>query len=290
MSEPWEAIHTAADSQRPAFQRSLVAGLNAYRHNLDRDALRGLVGQGSTFRAIWDLVDHARARKELLEAARKALIRTAELGYRAEERSRAKTFRESFDLVNPETVAWVETYSLELITAIDDATREAIRALLLRSANGELTVDRVAKLIGESIGLTPTQAVAMENVERDAFDKALKAGKSVAQAQEMAGKAAERYRKAAIKMRAENIARTETLRAANAGQQALWNQHIKDGLLPVSAMKIWIVTPDDRLCPRCRQLRDLEAPVSEPFQTPEGEVDYPPLHPRCRCAMGISRL
>lgn len=292
MTEPWEHIHRAADAERPALKRAVLEALNGYRVDLDMDALRGLLGQSAGFREIWALFESARARvRENFEAAAKRSIdKATKAGYRAEARVSARRFVEGFDLVNPEMVAFIERYSLSLVTGIDDVTREALRALLLRAANGELTVDRLAKLIREAVGLTSAQTVAMQNVEADAFARAIKEGKSIARAQEIAGIASERYRNRAIRERAESIARTETMRAANAGQQMLWDQHIRDGLLPASAMKIWIITPDDRLCPRCRALRDLEAPVTEPFQTPEGEVEHPPLHPRCRCAMGISRL
>jgi hypothetical protein len=49
--------------------------------------------------------------------------------------------------------------------------------------------------------------------------------------------------------RAELIARTETMRASNEGQQEAWDQAVEEGLLTGNEQQEWIVTPDDRLCP-----------------------------------------
>lgn len=79
-----------------------------------------------------------------------------------------------------------------------------------------------------------------------------------------------------------------TIRAQNAGQQAVWRDYQRQGLLPKVARKVWIVTPDDRLdTVICRPMDGKEAFVEDDFDTPAGQMPYPPAHPRCRCAMGI---
>lgn len=89
-------------------------------------------------------------------------------------------------------------------------------------------------------------------------------------------------------VRAEEIARTETMTASNAGQQQAWSQAVDDGLLTGQEKQEWIVTPDDRLCPECEDMDGEQAGLDEPFHSREyGDVDVPPLHPRCRCTVGI---
>jgi hypothetical protein len=54
----------------------------------------------------------------------------------------------------------------------------------------------------------------------------------------------------------------------------------------------WIVTPDDRLCPICVRIPDMNPDgraIGDLFMTPEGPVDYPPApHPDCRCTVGLA--
>ena len=87
--------------------------------------------------------------------------------------------------------------------------------------------------------------------------------------------------------RAEVIARTETMRASNLGQQEAWNQAIDEGLLTGQEKKEWIATPDDRECDDCDDVDGQRVPIDGEFDTSEGSLDGPPLHPNCRCTVGI---
>lgn len=89
-------------------------------------------------------------------------------------------------------------------------------------------------------------------------------------------------------VRAEEIARTETMMASNVGQQEAWRQAADDDLLTGQEKQEWIVTPDDRLCPDCEDMDGEQAGLDDTFHSQEfGDVDGPPLHPRCRCTVGI---
>lgn len=87
--------------------------------------------------------------------------------------------------------------------------------------------------------------------------------------------------------RADNIARTETMTASNQGQLEAWDQATDAGLLNGDEKKEWIVTPDDRLCPICEPLDGQQVEMSGVFKTELGDVDAPPVHPRCRCTIGL---
>lgn len=87
--------------------------------------------------------------------------------------------------------------------------------------------------------------------------------------------------------RAELIARTETMRASNEGQQEAWDQAVEEGLLTGNEEQEWIVTPDDRLCPECEPFDAVTAALGGTFEADGTESDGPPLHPRCRCTLGL---
>lgn len=84
--------------------------------------------------------------------------------------------------------------------------------------------------------------------------------------------------------RAEVIARTESMMAANQGQREAWAQAADEGLLPVDAQREWIATSE--ACPECDALDGEVVGLDE--QYPNDGGDGPPAHPNCRCTEGIS--
>jgi len=85
------------------------------------------------------------------------------------------------------------------------------------------------------------------------------------------------------------IARTEMITAVNEGLQQSWQEAQDQGMLPKSAVKVWLTTPDDRQCPICEELDGQEQPLDGMFEVPgTGEfVSGPTAHPQCRCALAI---
>lgn len=75
--------------------------------------------------------------------------------------------------------------------------------------------------------------------------------------------------------RAEMIARTEVLRSTNFATQEAYRQS------NVVEAKEWLTSLD--ACEECQPLDGQTVPLNGKFVTPIGSVDYPPLHPRCRC-------
>jgi len=86
--------------------------------------------------------------------------------------------------------------------------------------------------------------------------------------------------------RAELIAHTETMRAANKGQREAWQQAQEDGYLEEGERRTWIVTDDDHLCEDCEPMDGEEAALDEDYDGDGG--DGPPLHPDCRCTEGLA--
>lgn len=84
--------------------------------------------------------------------------------------------------------------------------------------------------------------------------------------------------------RADLIARTETMDAANSGQAEAWAQAVDAGLLTGDEQREWIASDDAVLCDQCDELNGETTGLEELFS--DGS-DGPPAHPNCRCTEGL---
>lgn len=183
----------------------------------------------------------------------------------------------AFDRANPEAVKWARTRSADLITGITDTSRAAVRRIMTRALEGKLSPREAARMIRSTVGLTDLQADAVLALR----DKMVAQGRPASAIETQT----DRYAARLLRYRAETIARTETVAAANEGQLQLWKQAQQRGLLPGKVRRKWITTPDERLCPICKGLNGKTAPLDGPF--PGGFMN-PPAHPNCRCATGLA--
>lgn len=222
----------------------------------------------------------------------------------------------SFNLLDPEAVAFLQSHQFDLIRGIDDRTREAMRLAFILAFEVGVPPAAQARFLRAMVGLTPSQAQAVatfrENLltgtrgslgsalRRELRDKRFDATIRAAQASGQAIPAArieamtEGFARKFLSFRATNIARTETIRASNAGQQALWNQLADQGLINRTTIRrVWITTLDDRLCPICEPIPSMNVEgvlLNQPFVTPVGAILFPPAHPQCRCDVIIEEV
>lgn len=180
---------------------------------------------------------------------------------------------------NQEAAAWALQHVLEGRDNFTTAQRDNIREVISQANIEGMSPDEVADYIVMMVGLRADQVRAVGNFRQRLRDDGI--------AEERVRARGAKYADAQRRSRAQTIARTELIAAANGGQQGLWDRAIRQGALkPEAVRKIWIVTPDERLCPQCEPLGyQHPVPISQPF-THEG-VMHPPLHPNCRCAMGL---
>lgn len=215
----------------------------------------------------------------------------------------------SFDLLNPRVVEFIRRYNLELITLISSDVRDAIRQILFNAVRTGVAPAAQARLIRPMIGLTSRQAQAvmnyraaletgayrrtLDNVLRDkrydaATLRALREGSTLQRAQ--IDRMVARYAERQLKHRAEMIARTETIRAANQGQLETWRQAREQGLISDTMREHWITAHDERVCLICPEIPRMNpdgVAIGGMFRTPVGFVDGPPVHVMCRCSLGI---
>lgn len=182
----------------------------------------------------------------------------------------------AFDMTNPFAVTAARTGTGFLVREIVESQRFAIQGVIERAIVNGMPPREAAKHIREIVGLTSRQAMAIETYRDSLRAGGLSWGNT--------NRAADKYAARLLRERALTIARTETIRAANDGQLALWRQAQADGLIGPMTRKRWITTPDDRRCAACAAMHGQEVLLAETF----GGAGYgPPLHPKCRCAMAL---
>lgn len=188
---------------------------------------------------------------------------------------------EAAALTLPASLPWVEQYTGAQIVAITDTTRLAIRQLVREALSTGTSSGDLAQRIKAQIGLTPRQMQTVERL-RQRLAAEGKPGREIA-------RQLKRASQKALNARALNIARTESMAAANAGQQELWRHAARGGFMrPGDWERQWLTAQDERTCPICRPMNGQRRGLEEPFLAPGGEmVLFPPVHPACRCTITL---
>lgn len=220
-------------------------------------------------------------------------------------------FTASFNQVRDESVAYARQQAAELVTGIDQQTKGLISGIITQGQQGDLTWNQMADEIRPLIGLTPGDAQAAlryrATLRRMADDKrrGADAAETVTNRFTLSpwkggpldgrvDKLYQDYVGRLLRQRAVTIARTETIKAASAGEMISWQATIDDGGADgYLVTREWSTTRDDRACKLCLALdgQKRTTSVSEnarPRLADDGGfggVPHPPLHPRCRCVI-----
>jgi len=248
-----------------------------------------------------------------VESLREAVTATFAAGAKAAMSKLPKGLQAdiTFDLVNPRAVQFLRDYEFDLIRDISVGTRESIRDVMIRAFEEGMHPRVAAREIRQHIGLTEHQTAAVRRfqqalIDGDAatamrfklrdrrFDATLRAhiseGGLIADrtpfTPEQIQRMTDRYFERFLKHRSEAIARTETIRASNAGQHELWQQSIDDGLIdPRIVQRRWITARDERVCPICGPLHGTIVAFGEEFTSLQSVAEHPPIHVMCRCGL-----
>ena len=258
----WIVIQRMADDLEPVMKRAYLDAVERLRRFIDLVRLADAIERGDIGVVNLELTS-ASIQREFAEAAETLRRLTLEV-------MRFENLRLG-PMANPHAVLIANRQAARFVTRVGEETRTAIRAAIVEGVRGGASPAQVAKQIQVVVGLTERQTRAVENLRRKGATEAQVA----------------RYAKKLLKQRATTIARTETIAAANAGQQAAWQDAQRQGLLPRDIKRTWITTKDDRLCDHCRAVGGQVVGIDEPFRTPLGAVMNPPLHPNCRCAIAL---
>lgn len=205
-----------------------------------------------------------------------------------------------FRLENPRVREWAQVHAANLVVEIDGSTRQAIRDLIDDGLRLGKNPRALVSQISQVVGLTSRDAGAVARLMSGIED--------LRRAERMG----QRYANRLLRRRAENIARTEMLTATHRGQLEAWRRAADEGIIDrTRARRVWIVTPDERLCSECAVMRDQTVGFSDPFVATEEAAAFgisgreivvaetrpraepwadmtPPLHPSCRCRVELT--
>ncbi len=269
-------IQAIADRLEPTLRRQFLAAVEKLRRRISIDAIVKAIARGEVTIAITGAItdwprDLRPAVRTLNQVFASAAMATA---HQVRPLLRVPT---AFNLVNPLALEAADTRTSLLVREIGDETRRALQVTIRQAIETGQSPKVVARVIRSMVGLTERQAAAVMKYQLTLLAQGAEVTKAAV--------AAQRYSATLLNRRAEMIARTETVRASNDGQLEVWRRAQAQGLIALDAKKRWIVTPDDRLCPRCAPLQGIEVLLSMPFP---GGVLGPPLHPQCRCALRLA--
>jgi hypothetical protein len=282
--EDWRTVHRIADAGVPRLTKAIKDAWNYQQSKIDARALGDYLSRSGTTNIDWTAETvglHGALVTVGGDIAREvatALLPSLEAQVKATE-AYTDWLDLAFDLRFMAAEEFLQKYLPSLIVGITTQTQAAVRDIVLEGFRIGRHPYEMADNIKAIVGMTPAQLRAYR-----AFAANLMRSKLTAVRQEEALAA---YRDRAIELRAKNIARTETIRAANAGQRALWEDAVDNGLMGSGVMRKWIGTPDSRACEYCKDLWNEEVGLDEPWVKGKFVVMQPPFHPSCRCAMGL---
>lgn len=222
----------------------------------------------------------------------------------------------SFDSTSPRAAQLMADNRLRFITEFTETQRDATRAALTRAFNTGAGPREAAQAFSDSIGLTVQQEgyIAnrrdmLENLDRRALDSQLRDRRLDPQLENaielrrpltdlQIETQIERQRANAIDLRAETIARTESLTMLSIAQDEAIAQMVDDvpGLDSSNVTRVWNVTLDSRTREFHASMEGQEVGLDEPFVDGQGnelmypgDRDAPPETViNCRCTLTFS--
>jgi len=269
-----------ADKARPAFRRAIIEATEKVRAGINVRALSEAIDTGRGLDAI-SFEPGVAHLKRVLPALYRDLLEQSADAYgdwlKIEKASRRFGAARRLDVTDPYVTEWIRRRSGAMIQDWGTSNREALRAILETGMRQNMSTSQLARWIRNSgIGLDERWAIAAQRYR----ERLLREGMDPARVEALSRRYAERL----LRLRAERIAKTESVMAATQGQLAYLRQLIASGQLSPEAELEWVTDFDERTCPLCSALDGERKRVGELF---EGGVDGPPRHPSCRCALKL---
>jgi len=306
------AMMGVLDRYRPRIKKAFIKAVIRYRGTISVSRLTALLEAGDIAgaMAMVDASGFAAALSTGEDSFSLELARAFSAGGAAAFKALPKAVQaaSSFDMLNPNSVKFLNDYRVPLIREISEETAKSVQAIVLDGFETGRGYTRTAADIKKVVGLTKSQTKVVLNYRKQLetgqvlgftypTDRRIPASDKPAVERRMAGEPmsrqeindlVNRYHDSMLERRALNIARTEANRASVKGQHALWNNARSEGLLPASVKRKWVITPDERLRPSHRQIPGLNPSgrgLDEDFLTLEGSVFSPPFGTNCRCSI-----
>lgn len=259
---PLEDLERALDSRDPLTIQAVIGRLKTVSvgkaQQFPDDPLEGLT---------------ARYRDVILAGAKEALSLEPEV-------LRDLPFlRTGLKVTNAHAIRAATRHAARMVTEVDRQTQRAVASIIATALDVRTSMAprQSAVLIREVVGLHSRQAGALARYSQGLTGTPESIDRRIAA-----------YAGRLHRSRAMTIARTETIRASNAGVKVLGDE-IKD--LPFMRTTdieyVWITTPDDKLCDDCEAMDGVVVGHGATFSAEDTNLtaESPPLHPNCRCAI-----
>jgi hypothetical protein len=206
----------------------------------------------------------------------------------------------TYDPLNPETVARQNADNEQVVERIEEGAQQTAEQVVSDGLRARDRASAIARRLRTTLGMTPQEANAIENYRRALeagnasslsralrdrrFDARIRRGDALdsTQIDRMVERYAARYRA----FRANRIAQTESLRAANLGRAEAWRQYAEMTGRGGEIRRFWLTAGDELVCKVCAPIPEMNTNgigLEEQYSTPIGPQNQPPIHPNCRC-------
>ena len=305
---PDDRARATAEAYEQELQDALRGAVTEYRQGIDWDKVGVALAAGGTASAIAALnfqrldgyiLGATESLDDTFDASAKATLpNVIHLPYRPGT------------VVIDSVKAHRDALVAEIRTSTEDGLSEAVQA----AVRAHIPPNQIISVLRDTVGLTPRQSLAVLNYRlaleegASSLDRALddqawllrdhrfdgtiqRIADGEPVDQETIDRMVARYSERQIGFRARMIARTETLRVANAGARSNWLNAVADGVVPESSIvRYWRAALDERTCPVCISIPLLNphgVGLNEPFESIDGPVMEPieDTHPMCRCTI-----
>jgi SPP1 gp7 family putative phage head morphogenesis protein len=182
---------------------------------------------------------------------------------------------------SPYARAHVSFRGASLVREID----ASIRAALISAVDDGFIEYRNSKDVARAI--VDRKIIGLDTRLQNAVYRRARLMREQGIAEEKIAKESAKYSKKLLKYRADMIARSEMISAANEGHLEAWKLGIDQGMINKRAQKQWIAGRTERTCIICNDLHGQKALIHSPFRSNvTGQaIMRPTAHPSCRCTM-----
>jgi len=305
----WKAIHDGAFRRIPAFRRAFRATMREASDGVSMPMLVGLLERNRPDMAVdlfsRDLIEAAYGKrllpliKEGMESAAKTALPTVtEFGKAYTTPPSTVTpgptlpnIAELLTMANPSAIQAAALLAAAEVTVITEGTKAALREIIRQAQETGIAIPDQAQRIARELkavanGITEPQAKTLGRLKAGWRE----AGLSEARIAELTAQTTERM----INQRSLVIARNETMESASRGVEELWNNAVRQDLIPADVEREWLTQPGldaQNPCPICRGMNGQKRPLGQYFVSPYNgaRAKRPPIHVACLCIVVIAR-
>jgi SPP1 gp7 family putative phage head morphogenesis protein len=191
----------------------------------------------------------------------------------------------NFNSSNSRVVQYIKNSVGNLIQNISSQTLTQVRNLFIDSMRIAKPIDELAMDLKNIVGLLPEQQQKYFELKEQSLKKLEAQGVQRSEALKQVESQLNRFYDRQIDIRAKRIARTETSRIVNEGQMEIYRQMSEAGIIDLrEAKKQWVIF-EDTACSICEPLDGAIVGFNDFFESQNGAVSTPPLHPNCNCTV-----